>query len=135
MTSSTTKREYSVGARADELNRALRRPRRILWAYCHRHGGGYYFFGISLQTWNDGEKERWSADPDMRKVRGTCMSCNKRLIFFVHADELKEYRYSPIELCNCGLPHDHKAPPFSFLHQYNAAVVPCRPIPNGRANI
>ncbi len=95
--------------------------------YCRHHGGGYYFYGISIQTWGPGEEERWADEPDMKKVRGTCMQCAKRSIFFVNEAELDEHRYRPIELCpRCGLPYEHEAPPSAFLQQYNALPVPCR---------
>lgn len=135
MTSSTKKRGNSVEARRAELDRALRKPRRVLWAYCRHHDGGYYFFGISIQAWGGGEAKHWHADPDMRKIRGTCMECGKRSIFFVGADELEEHRYSPALLCQCGLPHYHKNPSREFLQQYSAAAIPCRPSPNGRTDV
>lgn len=95
--------------------------------YCRHHHGGYYFYGISIQTWGPGEQERWADEPDMRKVRGTCMQCAKRSIFFVNETELEEHRYSPIELCpRCGLPYDHETPTSAFLRQYNALPVLCR---------
>ncbi len=124
MTSSSKKRGFSVEARRTELNRALRKPRRILWAHCQHHGGGYYFYDVKIHLRHD-------ADPDLRQVKALCMSCGKNSIFFVGADELDEHRYSPIQLCQCGLPYDHQSPPREFLQQYNAAPVPCRPSTNG----
>lgn len=71
----------------------------------------------------------------MRKIRAICMWCTKRSIFFVHADELEEHRYSPLDLCLCGLPYYHEKPAREFLQQYNAVPVDCRPSTNGRANL
>lgn len=71
----------------------------------------------------------------MRKVRGLCMLCGNAEIFFVGLDELDEHRYSPLELCLCGLPTDHQSPAHEFLQQYNAAPTPCRPSSNGQANV
>ncbi len=112
----------------------MRRPRRILWSHCLHHSGGYYFYGISLQTTNTAEQERWLGNSDMVKVRATCMECGKRSILFVGLDELAEHRYAPIDLCLCGLPHYHEAPSSGFLHQYNATAVICRPHHNGTSN-
>ncbi len=101
--------------------------------FCRHHGGGYYFYGISIQTWGPGEQEKWADEPDMRKVRGTCMKCAKRSIFFVNETELDEHRYRPMELCpKCGLPYDHETPTSAFLRQYNALPVFCRQ--NGSSN-
>lgn len=127
VTSSTTKRGFSAEARGTELNRALR-ARRILWAYCSHHDGGYYFFDVKIHL-------RHKDDPDMRQVKALCMLCGKNSIFFVGADELEEHRYGPVQLCQCGLPYDHKSPTREFLQQYNAAPVVCRPNPNGRTDL
>lgn len=112
----------------------MRRPRRILWSHCLHHSGGYYFYGISIQTTNTAEQKRWHSDPDMVKVRATCMDCGKRSILFVGQDELDEHRYAPLDLCLCGLPHYHEAPSPKFIQQYNAAAVVCRPHNNGTPN-
>ena len=134
MTSSdTSKREFTVAQRYAELNRALRRPRRVLWAYCHRHDGGYYFFDVRIQTWNPGEQDRWEDNPDMKKVRGLCMWCGERSIFFVGRDELTDHKYNPLDLCQCGLPEYHKTPSREFMIEYNAVGVSCRPNMNGNA--
>ncbi len=128
---SSTKRGHSVNARREELDRAMRRPRRILWSYCLHHNGGYYFYGVSLQTANEAEQQRWNDNPDMVKVRATCMDCGKRSILFVGKDELTEHRYAPINLCLCGLPYYHQSPDPKFIQQYNAQSVVCRPHNNG----
>ena len=120
------KRSFSPQARAEQLDNSAR-PRRVLWAYCSHHGGGYYFYDVRLHGHNPGEKKRWENEPDMRKVQGICMLCNRTSIFFVGADELEQHRYGSIDLCSCGLPIYHKEPSPEFCRQYNAVPVECRP--------
>lgn len=126
MKSTPTKRGHSNAERRRELDVSLRKPRRILWAYCHHHGEGYYFYGIEIKSFKPGEAAQWADDPNIRKVNGLCMECASGSILYVGADELAEHRYHPAALCACGLPYYHKQPSPQFLQQYNARPVPCR---------
>lgn len=102
----------------------------MLWLYCKHHQGGYYFNNVHKNTWNINEADKWRDEPDMRKMEGLCMVCNRTTIFFVSADELDVQRYSDVELCRCGLPAWHQNPSPEFIAQYNAHPVPCRTLPN-----
>lgn len=128
----TTKRRRSSEDRRRELDTSLRKPRRILWAYCRHHGASYYFYGIETQSFKPSEAARWINEPSIRKVSGLCMECASVSMLYVGSDELNEHRYRPIDLCMCGLPHYHKNPTPQFLQQYNARPVPCR---NGHTNV
>lgn len=121
----SSKRGFSPAARREQLD-GSGRPRRVLWAYCSHHSGGYYFYDIRIHNWNINEAHKWDADPDMKKVRGLCMACTHTSVFFVGADELEDHYYTGIELCLCGLPAYHTAPSPEFCFQYNARPVPCR---------
>ena len=135
MTNPSTKRGHSIEARRAELDQVLR-PRVVLWSYCSGHKSGYYFYGVHTERLtNKADKQSWANEPDMRKVRSLCMDCGHSEVFFVGEDELQEHRYTLIELCNCGLPYYHESPPLSFLQQYNATPLPCRPNPNGQTDV
>lgn len=120
------KRGFSPAARREQLDNSLR-PRRVLWAYCPHHEGGYYFYDVRIHNWNTNEAPKWKDEPNMRKVRGLCMLCTRTSVFFVETSELEEHRYTNITLCRCGLPNYHRRPPREFCQQYNATSVPCRP--------
>lgn len=130
----SNKRSFSPAARREQLD-GSGRPRRVLWAYCHHHEGGYYFFDIRIHNWNLNEAHKWEDEPDMRKVRGLCMKCTHTSVFFVGASELEEHHYTSALLCLCGLPAYHTEPSPKFCTQYNARPVPCRPNPNGQQSI
>lgn len=126
----SSKRGFSSDARREQLD-GSGRPRRVIWAHCPHHGGGYYFYDVRIHNWNINEAPKWEAEPHMRKVRGLCMECHHTSVFFVGADELDEHHYTSIMLCLCGLPAYHDEPSSQFCAQYNARPVPCRPNQNG----
>lgn len=128
------KRGFSAAARREQLDNSSK-PRRVIWAYCHRHEGSYYFYDVRVQPLKPHEEPQWQDEPDMQKVRALCMFCDQTALLFVGADELEEHRYTAAELCTCGLPAYHHDPPPEFSLQYNATPVPCRPNPNGRADL